>query len=257
MTVVITGAGSGIGAACGRALATDFIVSGYDQRVSVGESPAFLRRVNVTNPRDFECALAAEQSLWGLVACASLGPDEVDAVAVIQTNYFAALSNAGAFIPRALPGASVVLFSSIAAERITWDEDLVQPLLSAESWDDLQPKIIEQVRAMSDRDAYGLSKHLLQRATRKLGMLGLAHGVRVNCVVLGPVESPAVERVKLRRPDVWAELAKACRLGIPIPIQEVTGLVGWLLSAQSTHASGGLFRLDAGWALVQPDPQVG
>lgn len=98
---------------------------------------------------------------------------------------------------------------------------------------------------------YGASKAALNQLTRVLAVELAPHGIRVNAVLPGVV---GTERVigGLTTPEARAEMAAKeariplGRLGTP---EEIASLAAFLLSSESTYATGGLFTADGGFSL--------
>ncbi|MCM1946088.1 SDR family oxidoreductase [Streptomyces sp. G2] len=90
--------------------------------------------------------------------------------------------------------------------------------------------------------------------TRRLAAEGSAHGIRANCVSLGPVDTEGA------RADLLAEAlpprdsvrpTPLDRLGTP---QDIARVAAFLASEEASSVSGAHLVVDGGWSAVLPDP---
>lgn len=244
MTIIVTGGAGGLGEACCDTL------SGRERILSLDSAPSRHTHehwiCDVRDPMQFAAALESGRPIRGLVTTASVGPGAAFDDA-LRTDFFAAWANIVAFIAACEPGSAAVVFGSIAAERKLWDPIVTDAFLKADKLEDVSPELLSAARA--EFDGYAFSKALTLLAARPLASLGLARGVRVNAVLLGPVDTPRARDLRHRDPHRWTGLEAECPLGLPIPTEEVTSLIDWLLSPRSAHVTGAVYRLDGGWGL--------
>ncbi len=98
---------------------------------------------------------------------------------------------------------------------------------------------------------YGASKAALNQLTRVLAVELAPHGIRVNAVLPGVIETETV-KASLATPEAQAEMAAKeariplGRLGTP---EEIADLVAFLLSGEASYSTGGLFTADGGFSL--------
>jgi NAD(P)-dependent dehydrogenase (short-subunit alcohol dehydrogenase family) len=98
---------------------------------------------------------------------------------------------------------------------------------------------------------YGASKAGLNQLTRILAVELAPHGIRVNAILPGVIETGTVHTA-LTTPAAKAEMAAKQaripmgRLGTP---EEIAELAVFLLSAASSYSTGGLFTADGGFSL--------
>lgn len=87
--------------------------------------------------------------------------------------------------------------------------------------------------------AYGVSKAGVVQLTRHLAV-HLAPKIRVNCVVPGGVKHT-------QSPEFQAAYAKQTPMGRMMDVDEVFGLVDFLVSDRAGYCTGGVYVADGGW----------
>jgi NAD(P)-dependent dehydrogenase (short-subunit alcohol dehydrogenase family) len=98
---------------------------------------------------------------------------------------------------------------------------------------------------------YGASKAGLNQLTRIMAVELAQHGIRVNAILPGVIETETV-KATLTTPAVVAEMTAKqaripmARLGMP---EEIAELAAFLLSPASSYSTGGLFTADGGFSL--------
>ncbi len=105
------------------------------------------------------------------------------------------------------------------------------------------------LRPLPNLSAYCTSKAALVMLTRSLTLEYAAHGVRVNAVAPGPVETPMIERTLSHAPDRAAQMISFLarvgmnRLGQP---EEIARVVLFLSCGDSSFTTGAVLEADGG-----------
>ncbi|MEM7689532.1 MAG: SDR family oxidoreductase [Pseudomonadota bacterium] len=232
--ILVTGSASGIGAALTAQLrAAGDEVIGLDRRDA-----------------DIVCDLTSETQIAAAVAAA---PDQLDGLALVAgvpgTSDPRTIFAVNTFAPQRLTkglaiklneGASIVAVSSITAARCPLDT------LACDSWlakplDDLATQ-----RDIGDgKAAYEYSKALLNRWVQIAAHAFHAHGVRVNTVSPGAIETPILRDFEISIGEEHLDAAKRLtgRHGRP---EEIANVIRFLLSAESGWINGADIKVDGG-----------
>ncbi|WP_421718122.1 SDR family NAD(P)-dependent oxidoreductase [Algiphilus sp.] len=94
--------------------------------------------------------------------------------------------------------------------------------------------------------AYTASKHAVVGLTKAAAVEAAERGVRVNAICPGAVRTPILQHLEAAgiTEDVLASMSPQARIAEPA---EIAGAVMWLLSDQSTFATGAAIPVDGGW----------
>ena len=236
---LVTGAASGIGAACARALAG---------------AGAFV----VAADRDGPGAAALAAELGGEAWTVDL--TDVAALEGPRLDVDILVNNAGIQHVAPVEGFPPEMFRRILQLMVEAPFLLARAVLP-HMYQEGYGRIINitsvhGLRASPYKSAYVTAKHGLEGLSKVIALEGAAHGVTSNCISPGYVRTPLVEK----------QIADQARVhGIPedevlgsvilaesavkrlVEPAEVAGLAVWLAGPQAGMATGATFTLDGGW----------
>ncbi|MCY7302855.1 MAG: SDR family oxidoreductase [Thermoleophilia bacterium] len=241
---LVTGGGTGIGAAVARRLATEgYAVSVTGRRSGPIEEVAeeigglaVVADVGVAADADRAVAetVARFGSLDALVLNAGIGGegslldlDPATFESVFRTNVFGALLVARAAMPQLLERhGAVVTIGSVAG-----------------------------MRAAPESLAYCSSKAALAMLTQCIALDHGPAGVRANCVCPGWVRTPMadgeMDALGLgTREEAYATVTQHVPLRRPSLPEEIAGTVVWLLSSDASYVNGAVLAVDGGHTMV-------
>ncbi|MEN2991718.1 SDR family NAD(P)-dependent oxidoreductase [Tistrella sp. BH-R2-4] len=107
---------------------------------------------------------------------------------------------------------------------------------------------VSGLRGNRGRAAYGASKGGVHLLTQVMALELGPHGIRVNCVAPGPIDTPltrAVHRPEVRA--VWEERVALNRYGTP---EEIALLVRFLAGDAASYVTGQVIAADGGFQAV-------
>jgi NAD(P)-dependent dehydrogenase (short-subunit alcohol dehydrogenase family) len=238
-TAVVTGAASGIGAACARRLAAE---GAAVVLTDIRPADAVATRIEADGGRAAAIAAdVADEDDWdrvALVAHERYGP-----VSILVSN---------AYLAEVAP--------ADATSRASWDRQLAVSLTGAflgvrACLADLRDTrgnvvVISSVHAnfgLPGRPAYAAAKGGLVSLGRQLAV-EYGPQLRVNTVLPGPILTSAWDDISEADRELSAAATAAGRLGTP---DEVAAAVAFLASADAAYVTGSTLVVDGGWSAMK------
>ena len=237
---IVTGAASGIGEACARALA--------DRGATV-----------VVADRDDDGARRIAAEIGGEAWTIDLA--DLDALADVSLDADILVNNAG------IQTVSPIVDFDPARFRLIIDLMLVSPFLLTRA---VMPGMIERgwgrivnissvhgLRASAFKSAYVSAKHGLEGLSKVTALEGGPHGITSNCINPGYVRTPLVEkqiadqaRVHGIAEDEVVERIMLTESAIKRLVEpsEVASLAAWLCSDDAGMVTGASYTMDGGWS---------
>jgi NAD(P)-dependent dehydrogenase (short-subunit alcohol dehydrogenase family) len=238
-TAIVTGAASGIGAACARRLAAD---GAAVVLTDIQPADAVAKQIEADGGRALALvADVADEEAWAAVVRAA--EDRFGPVGVLVSNAYA-----------------VEIAPADATSRASWDRQLAVSLTGAflgvrACLPGLRATggsvvIVSSVHAnfgLPGRPAYAAAKGALISLARQLAV-EYGPALRVNTVLPGPILTAAWDDLSAADRELSAAATAAGRLGAP---EEVAAAVAFLASPQASYITGASLVVDGGWSAMK------
>jgi 2-keto-3-deoxy-L-fuconate dehydrogenase len=234
---LVTGAGSGIGAAIAQSFATAgarVIVADRDR--NAGESVtakigarAQFQLLDVTNEAD--CNSFARERVDILVNNAGIG----HVGTILQT--------AGADLDR--------LYNVNVRGVFNLSKAFLPQMIERKSGNIINLASIGGIVGIRDRLAYCATKFAVVGLTKSMALDHARQGIRVNCICPGRVETPFVSARLKEYPDpqkAYEDMASTQALGRMGSPDEIAAAALYLASDEAAFVTGTAFLIDGGWS---------
>lgn len=241
-TIVVTGAASGIGAASAQRLAQDgWKIVALDLNTPSYPVHQFIH-VDMGDPDSIDQAVnQMPTQLNGLCNIAGL-PGNRGVERTLRVNFLGLRHLTERLIPRLQPGSAIVNLASVAGNQ--WADRWPQHRAWATTQDFAQGLAWLDAHPVSEEVVYNYSKEAVIAWTLvRAGELHRQHGIRMNCVSPGPVDTPILEdfRNTLGRERVAHGIELMGRAGVP---DDIAPVVRFLCHPDSRWIAGENIRVD-------------
>ncbi len=240
-TVIVTGAGSGIG----RATASRLLAEG-----------ARVVAADLSAGRLSELAQSESSERLVTVAGDVADQSDVDRIVAAAQGRVDGLANVAGIMDGILPLAEVddQTWDRVLAVNLTsmmrLSRAVLGPMLEAGRGSIVNVSSEAGLRGSAAGVAYTTSKHAVNGLTRSAAFYYTPRGVRVNAVapgaVLTNIEAPFDSAFATER------IAPFLQVNVPPPAQadQLAAAITWLLSDDASNVSGAIIPVDGGWAAI-------
>jgi NAD(P)-dependent dehydrogenase (short-subunit alcohol dehydrogenase family) len=252
MTVVITGAGAGMG----RAAALRFAHEGADLALCDIDKPALDETVRLVASQSASAVLACRTDISVIEDLENFARQAIEKFEVLDVIY----NNAGVVLKQSIEETAVEDWDRLHAINVRAAAFLVKFALPALRLSK-NPSVINVSSgaavqaAIEGNTAYCSSKGAILALTRAQARDLAADGIRVNCVLPGAIETDLVTNHLASMPDDEAAVERSGfvsrtlfkRFGRP---DEVAAVAAFLASADASYINAASLHVDNGWTAI-------
>lgn len=238
-TAVITGAGSGIGLATARRLASEgaHVVCGdIDEaagRAAAKEVSGTFVRVDVTEPAEVEALFAAAYDTYGSVDVAfnnaGISPPEDDSILTTGLDAWKRVQDVN------LTSVYLCCKAALVHMRRQGRGSIINTA-----------SFVARMGAATSQISYTASKGGVLAMSRELGVQFAREGIRVNALCPGPVDTPLLRELFAKDPERAARRLVHIPLGRFAEAKEIAAAVAFLASDDSSFVNATDFLVDGG-----------
>ncbi len=245
MRIALTGAASGIGAACATILKDNGAeVIGFD----IAEPPKNVDRwipVDMADPTSIsQAASQVEGKFDALLNIAGLPPKEGLTHRILKVNYFGLVAFTEAILGQINSGGAIVNLASRAGSQWQENIDQVKALMALDGWSDQQLGGFIDSQSVDSTRAYHLSKEAVIVWTISQTEQLIARNLRMNSVSPSAVATGILDDfIKAFGDRATQSIARA---GRPGTAEEVAALVTFLAHPDSNWLKGNDILIDGG-----------
>jgi NAD(P)-dependent dehydrogenase (short-subunit alcohol dehydrogenase family) len=242
--VVVSGCFSGMGEATARLLLSlGAEVHGLDYK----DSTLPLASFNKVDLRDEASIEAAAQKIGGkvdaLFNCAGL-PQTAGALDVMKVNFMGTRKMTQSLLPYMGEGSAIVSIASTAGLRWSQRIPTVMQLVTTGSYDEGVKWCEANMETVAE--GYSFSKEAIIVWTMFMGAQLIKKGIRINCTLPGPTQTPMMNSFESATPVAVIDSA-AQPINRRATPEEQAGPLVFLNSDQASYVNGVVFPVDGGF----------
>ena len=240
-TAVVTGAGSGIGLATVRRLASEgahVVCADIDPsagQAAADEAGGLFVRTDVTDPDGVEALFKAAHDTFGSVDVAfnnaGISPPEDDSILTTGLDAWRRVQEVN------LTSVYLCCKAALPYMRRQGKGSIINTA-----------SFVAVMGAATSQISYTASKGGVLALSRELGVQFAREGIRVNALCPGPVDTPLLRELFAKDPERAARRLVHIPLGRFADASEIAAAVAFLASDDSTFVTGSEFLVDGGIA---------